>query len=117
MSEREGGGPDLAALAAGPVTPDLVRQLLRDVIDPELGVDIINLGLVYEVLVDPGRVVVRMTLTTPGCPLGAYLDDEVTRCLAQLPGAPRVVVDLVWDPPWDPGLMTGEARRQLGWRG
>ena len=117
MSEREAGGPDLAALAAGPVTPDLVRQLLRDVIDPELGVDIVNLGLVYEVLAEPGRVVVRMTLTTPGCPLGAYLDDEVTRCLAQLPGAPRVVVDLVWDPPWDPGLMTGEARRQLGWRG
>lgn len=105
----------VAAMAAGPLTGDLVLELLADVIDPELGVDIVNLGLVYGVEIGTGAVVVRMTLTTPGCPLHAYLDDEVNRCLAQLPGAPRVLVDLVWEPRWGPQMMTDEAKRMLGW--
>lgn len=112
---RQGPLP-LAQMLAGPVTEDLVTELLGDVIDPELGVDIVNLGLVYGVRADADTVVVRMTLTTPGCPLGAYLDDEVSRCLAQLPGSPEVSVDLVWDPPWSPAMMTDEAKRMLGWR-
>jgi metal-sulfur cluster biosynthetic enzyme len=106
---------DVTAMVAGPVTTDLVRRLLRDVLDPELGVDIINLGLVYDIAIETDKVVIRMTLTTPGCPLGAYLDDEVTRCLAQLPGSPSVRVELVWQPPWSPALMTDDAKRMLGW--
>lgn len=97
------------------MTADLVESLLCDVIDPELGVNIVDLGLVYKVTVDEDRVLVRMTLTTPGCPLGGYLDDEIGRALAQLPGLPRVTVDLVWEPPWRPELMTHAARRALGW--
>jgi len=117
MTSQEGfGPPPLIEMLAGPVTADLVTELLGDVIDPELGVDIVNLGLVYDVHTDAGGVVVRMTLTTPGCPLGAYLDDEVSRCLAQLPGNPDTSVDLVWDPPWSPTMMTDEAKRMLGWR-
>lgn len=112
---HQGRGPDMAAMAAGPVTDELVLDLLGDVIDPELGVDIVNLGLVYGVRIESGAVEVRMTLTTPGCPLHAYLDDEISRCLAQLPGAPRVRVDLVWEPRWDPDMMTAEAKRMLGW--
>lgn len=108
-------GPDLAALAGGPVTPQLVRSLLYDVIDPELGVNIVDLGLVYELALDESGVLVRMTLTTPGCPLGGYLDDEINRALAQLPGHPPVNVDLVWEPAWRPEMMTDEAKRQLGW--
>ena len=117
MTSQERSGPLLTEMLAGPVTEDLVTQLLGDVIDPELGVDIVNLGVVYEVQTDADAVLVRMTLTTPGCPLGAYLDDEVSRCLDQLPGAPEVSVDLVWDPPWSPTMMTDEAKRMLGWRG
>ncbi|GGX98100.1 metal-sulfur cluster assembly factor [Streptomyces anandii] len=112
---RQGKPLDVAAMAAGPVTDDLVLDLLGDVIDPELGVDIVNLGLVYGVDIGADAVVVRMTLTTPGCPLHAYLDDEVNRCLAQLPGAPQVLVDLVWEPQWEPRMMTDEAKRALGW--
>lgn len=115
MTSRGGSRLDVAAIVAGPVTEDLVLDLLGDVIDPELGVDIVNLGLVYGVEISATAVVVRMTLTTPGCPLGAYLDDEVTRCLAQLPGTLRVLVDLVWEPRWSPAMMTDEARRLLGW--
>lgn len=115
-SQERSGPPSLTEMLAGPVTDDLVTELLGDVIDPELGVDIVNLGLVYDVYTDPEAVVVRMTLTTPGCPLGAYLDDEVSRCLAQLPGNPHVTVDLVWDPPWSPSIMTDEAKRMLGWQ-
>ncbi len=106
---------DLVAMTSGPVTPEMVADLLTDVIDPELGVDIVNLGLVYDIAVTTGQVMVRMTLTTPGCPLGGYLDDEVSRCLAQLPGAPAVRVDLVWQPRWRPEMMSDRAKAMLGW--
>lgn len=115
MNKNATNAPDPAALAAGPVTNDLVKQLLHDVIDPELGVNIVDLGLVYDVAADRTGVLIRMTLTTPGCPLGGYLDDEVGRCLAQLPGRPPVAVDLVWDPPWRPEMMTDAAKSALGW--
>lgn len=117
MSNQDQSRLDVTTLAAGPVTEDLVLDLLGDVIDPELGVDIVNLGLVYGVEIGTNGVVVRMTLTTPGCPLGAYLDDEVSRCLAQLPGGPNVLVDLVWQPRWSPAMMSDEAKRMLGWSG
>lgn len=106
---------DVAAVATGPVTEDLVIDLLGDVIDPELGIDIVSLGLVYEIAIGADGVIVRMTLTTPGCPLGAYLDDEVARCLAQLPGTPQVRVEMVWKPRWSPDMMTDDAKRMLGW--
>jgi metal-sulfur cluster biosynthetic enzyme len=115
MTDQDRARLDVTALVAGPVTEDAVLDLLGDVIDPELGVDIVNLGLVYGIEIGTTGVAVRMTLTTPGCPLGAYLDDEVSRCLAQLPGAPNVLVDLVWEPPWSPAMMTDEAKRMLGW--
>ena len=115
MTSRGKPWPDVTTMAAGPVTEDLVLDLLGDVIDPELGVDVVNLGLVYGVEISATAVVVRMTLTTPGCPLGAYLDDEITRCLAQVPGAPRVLVDLVWEPRWSPAMMTDEVKQILGW--
>lgn len=115
MTSTDPARLDVTTMVDGPVTEDLVAELLGDVIDPELGVDIVNLGLVYGIEIGTGEVVVRMTLTTPGCPLGAYLDEEVARCLAQLPGAPEVQVDLVWEPRWNPAMMTDEAKRLLGW--
>lgn len=92
-----------------------VYELLHDVIDPEVGVNIVDLGLVYAVRVADRVVFVRMTLTTPGCPLGNYIDDEIRRALGRMPDVDDTDLDLVWDPPWTPEMMTDEAKRQLGW--
>ncbi len=90
--------------------------MLRQVIDPELGVNIVDLGLVYDVTIAAdGSVAIEMTLTTPACPLGGFLDDRIRACLAQLPQVRGVAVKLVWEPPWDPAAMSQAAREQLGW--
>jgi metal-sulfur cluster biosynthetic enzyme len=102
-------------LLTAPLTPELALDALYEVIDPELGVNIVDLGLVYDVLIDDGSVVVVMTLTTPGCPLGGFMEDEIHRCLNQFPQVRSAEVQIVWDPPWDPELMSDEAREQLGW--
>lgn len=99
-------------LLTEPLTPELVRGLLRGVIDPELGVNIIDLGLVYEVAVGAeGDVTIEMTLTTPGCRLGGFLDDQIRACLAQLPQIRDLGIELVWDP----AGMSDTAKTQLGW--
>ncbi len=89
--------------------------LLAQVYDPELGLDIVSLGLVYAVEVRPPKARVRMTLTTPGCPLHDAMAPAVERALERLPGVEAVEVVLVWDPPWTPERMSPEARRALGW--
>jgi metal-sulfur cluster biosynthetic enzyme len=90
--------------------------VLREVIDPEVGVNIVDLGLVYEAEVDDGRILVRMTMTTPACPLGAYITETAEAALrAAFPEVQDVGVDLIWDPPWGPERMTRAAREQLGW--
>ena len=109
-------GSGVLGLLSEPLTPSLVRGMLRTVLDPELGVNIVDLGLVYDVATDPqGRVAIEMTLTTPGCPLGGFLDDQIRACLAQLPQISDVRVDLVWEPPWQPEAMSDAAKEQLGW--
>jgi metal-sulfur cluster biosynthetic enzyme len=106
---------DPMQLLAAPLTPELVNELLLDVIDPELGVNIVDLGLVYDVRISDRDVEVVMTLTTQGCPLGGFIEDEILDRLAQAPQIGRVAVTLVWEPPWDPEQMTDAAREQLGW--
>jgi len=93
-----------------------IHEALREVIDPELGLDIVSLGLVYGVTVDPdGDAVVSMTLTTPYCPLGPMLESQVHAATQFLPGIRDVKVDLIWDPPWDPHTMASdEAKLELG---
>lgn len=93
-----------------------ILQALREVIDPELGVNIVELGLVYEVRRDIDVVRVRMTLTTPGCPLGGYFLEEVSRAAANGAGVEteNVEVEFVFDPPWTPEMMSEEARATLG---
>lgn len=111
------GAWDVLGLLAQPLTPELVRRLLRTVIDPELGVNIVDLGLVYAVSVDQsGGVAIEMTLTTPGCPLGGFLDDQIHACLMQLPQVGDVRVELVWNPEWKPEAMSDAAKEQLGWQ-
>jgi metal-sulfur cluster biosynthetic enzyme len=100
------------------VSEDEVRDALRTVIDPEVGVDIVALGLVYDVELSGGETVVRMTMTTPTCPMGEYLRESAAAAIAdRLPNAPPARVDLVFDPPWTPAMMSGAARERFGWPG
>jgi metal-sulfur cluster biosynthetic enzyme len=116
-SEEVGSATSAAQPATGPkATGDDVHEALREVIDPELGLDIVSLGLVYRVTVDKdGDAVVSMTLTTPYCPMGPMLESQVHAATQFLPGIRDVKVDLIWDPPWDPHTMASdEAKLELG---
>jgi metal-sulfur cluster biosynthetic enzyme len=84
------------------------------VIDPELHINIVDLGLVYGVEALGGVVRIRMTLTSPGCPYGPYLLHSVKTAARAVQGVSRVAVEVVWDPPWGPVLMSEEVRLQLG---
>ena len=91
-----------------------IREALRGVIDPELGVNIVDLGLVYGVAIDANAVCVEMTMTSPACPLGDYLRDAVDATVrGHVTGIDRVDVKLVWSPEWTPDRMSDAARRQL----
>jgi metal-sulfur cluster biosynthetic enzyme len=99
-------------------TEDQLRALecLYEVIDPELGIDIVDLGLVYSLDIEGDVVRVVMTMTTPACPLHTYLSEAVESAILQgVPGVRAVDVYLTFDPPWDPEMMSGQAKYQLGW--
>jgi metal-sulfur cluster biosynthetic enzyme len=93
-----------------------VREALKHVEDPEAGMSIVELGLVYAIAAAPGRVRVAMTMTSPACPLGPYLVDEAAAAIrAAAPEGTDVHVELVWDPPWTPQRMSPEAQSRFGW--
>ena len=96
------------------VTTDEVLEALRDVYDPEIPVNIVDLGLVYEVDVDDGDVDVQMTLTFAGCGMGPYIAQQAEWRLAELEGIEDINVDLVFDPPWTPEMITEEGKKLLG---
>ena len=92
-----------------------VVDMLRTVYDPEIPVDIYELGLVYDVNVEEsGNVAIRMTLTSPMCPVAESLPPEVEEKVRGVPGVTEVKIDLVWEPPWSPSLMSEAARLELG---
>jgi metal-sulfur cluster biosynthetic enzyme len=96
------------------MTEQDVRDALHDVIDPELGINIVDLGLVRRIDLDDRIVRVTMTMTSPACPLRDYLQDLVeSTVVSRVPNAERVVVEIVDDPPWTADLMSEAARRQL----
>ncbi len=95
-------------------TPDDVKNALKQVIDPELNLDIITLSLVYDVKVDEDKVIIDMTLTTPMCPYGPQLIEDVKQTTGKLDGVKNVIVNLVWDPPWGPDVLSEEAKMALG---
>ena len=101
-----------------PANADLkesVIDALKSVYDPEIPVDIYELGLIYDVdISEDGDAVVTMTLTTPHCPVAESLPNEVELRVLSVPGIRDAVVNLVWDPPWDPSKMSDEARLELG---
>jgi metal-sulfur cluster biosynthetic enzyme len=113
-------GPGPAASPGGDdvtVPESWVRDALRKVVDPEVGIDVVELGLVYAIETTPGHVRVDMTMTTPSCPTGPQLRDEAAYAIkVALPEAREIDVRLVWDPPWTPEMMSASAKQRLGWR-
>ncbi len=96
------------------VTPEQVREMLQNVLDPELGYNIVDLGLVYDVTVDGhGNVIVLMTLTSPGCPLGDVIEKEVHDKTRLLPGIGTVTVTITFNPPWSPGKASDDLKREF----
>ena len=92
-----------------------VRELLRQVYDPELGVNIVDLGLVYEIRAEADKIYVRMTLTTPGCPMHDTIAHGVKQLLKEQTAIKEVEVDVVWEPRWSPEKMSDQAKKQLGY--
>jgi metal-sulfur cluster biosynthetic enzyme len=98
-------------------TPEEVMMALRDVIDPELGYNIVDLGLVYDVAVDErGAAAIVMTTTTPGCPATTALQEGACERASLVPGVAGVDVQMVWSPPWTPARMSAEAKEHFGIR-
>jgi metal-sulfur cluster biosynthetic enzyme len=99
------------------VSEEGILQSLRGVIDPEVGVNIVDLGLIYSTEVHGDKVRVIMTMTTPACPMHSYLREEVREAiLGQYAEVEDVDVELVWDPPWSPRMISDKGKRQLGWQ-
>lgn len=93
-----------------------IREALRTVVDPEVGENIVDLGLVYRVETRPGTVAVQMTMTTPACPAAGSIAGEAEAAIRDAcPDATEVTVDVVFDPPWTPERMSEEAKRRFGW--
>ena len=91
-----------------------IREALRSVVDPELGVNIVDLGLVYRIEIEGARVRIALTMTSPACPLVDFLKELVDSAIRQrVPEMADVDIVVKWEPPWDPGMMSDEARRQL----
>ena len=91
-----------------------IWEALKGVIDPELGVSIIDLGLVYDVRYEGGEAEVEMTLTSPGCPLAPVIDKKVREAVAEISEIKSLLVELVWDPPWTKEMMSEELKAEFG---
>jgi metal-sulfur cluster biosynthetic enzyme len=97
------------------VSADDVTEVLRDVIDPELGLDFVELGLIYDVEVDDGGVVrVTYTLTSPGCPIGPQVSEQIEEFVSELDGVQEVHPTMTFSPPWTPDRMSEDAKFALG---
>lgn len=96
------------------ITKKAIMNKLYDVLDPELGISIVDLGLVYEVTVDHNDVEILMTLTTIGCPLFTTIEDEVKSKVSKIKGIGGISINLTFDPPWEPEKMSEDAKIQLG---
>ena len=132
MTDRGADGPDLAdflpdvsagyiaragerlAVASGPADPIAVEDALKSVHDPEIPVNIFDLGLIYDIdRRADGDVYITMSLTAPGCPVAGEMPGQVARAVAELDDVGAVSVELVWDPPWSPERMSDDARLAL----
>ncbi|MDP6548797.1 MAG: metal-sulfur cluster assembly factor [Dehalococcoidia bacterium] len=96
------------------VTQEVVFETLKSVFDPEIPVNIVDLGLIYDIQVTGGDVYVQMTLTFPGCGMGPFIAQQAETAIQEIDGVNDVEVELVFDPPWTPDLISEEARSMLG---
>ncbi len=95
------------------ITKNMIMAALAPVKDPELGLGVVDLGLIYDVIVDGPKLTVLMTLTTPACPYGPELMEEVKMAGMRLKNIKNVDIELVWDPPWDPGEMASDYAKDV----
>ena len=96
-------------------TEEDITEALSNVIDPELGLDFVELGLVYDVAIDGGKVDITFTLTTPACPIGPQVSEQMQEFVGELPGVEQVVPNMVFTPPWTPDKMSEDAKFALGY--
>ncbi len=96
------------------VTMEEIVKALKECYDPEIPVNVWDLGLIYDVSVDGEKVHVKMTLTAPGCPMHTFISQEVKEKLQSISGVNEATVEVVWDPPWTPDKMSPQAKAQLG---
>lgn len=91
-----------------------ILNILKHVIDPEIGINIVDLGLIYDIDINDQEIKITMTLTTPGCPMHGSMADWINNLLTVFAPNKKININLVWEPPWTPDKMTEEAKRQLG---
>jgi metal-sulfur cluster biosynthetic enzyme len=101
-------------MITGEITQKDVLEVLKSVIDPEIGLNIVDLGLVYDIQISDNFIFITMTLTTPGCPMHGSIVDWVKRILSMSFPDKNIEVELVWEPMWTPDKMSEEAKKQLG---
>ena len=101
-------------MTANVIDENIIRETLRQVVDPELDCNIVDLGLVYGIAIDGAKITVTMTLTTPGCPMHESIAWGVKTALLNREGVDDVEVNIVWDPPWTPARMTDYGRERTG---
>lgn len=104
----------MADEATATLSEDRVYEALEEVIDPELGLDFVSLGLVYNVEIEEKDVYVTFTLTTPACPIGPQVSEQMKEFVGDLPGVESVHPKMIFDPPWSPEMMTEDAKFALG---
>jgi len=97
------------------IDEDEVLDALSNVIDPELGLDFVELGLVYDVTIDGGTVSITFTLTTPACPIGPQVSEQMMEFVGEIPGVTEVIPNMVFTPPWTPERMSEDAKFALGY--
>ena len=96
------------------LTKEEVMEVLKECYDPEIPVNIVDLGLIYDVKVKDGKVGIKMTFTAPGCPMCGTIIEDIKQKIKKIKGVKAVDVKLVWDPPWSPDKMSASAKAQLG---
>ena len=96
------------------VTMDEIKEALRDVYDPEIPVNVYDLGLIYDIQLNEGNVYVQMTLTAPGCGMGPYIAQNAEWRIAEIEGVEDVEVEMTFDPPWNPEMITEDGKKLLG---
>ena len=100
-------------MAETEVTIGEIQEALRDVYDPEIPVNVLDLGLIHDIKIDEGQAYVQMTLTAPGCGMGPYIAQNAEWRIAEIDGVEDVDVEMVFDPPWSPDLITEEGKKLL----